>query len=388
MKLLITSIDAIIDNKTGVYFPGIKKALKDFERANEDNSVVIISISEKRLDAIPNDFQKLPIRGDLRKSNELINIIVKHTKLDFNDIFILGAKDDDFILAANAKVILLTADYAKENNPNERIYTEKYGVAIYTPERLTSFFDHYLQLDKPWFYSLQIDDQTTLYGLTDAMTNKQDNRNVRDICESLKSFLKHGNETNKNPFLIYALMSIYRIFKEMSDINYWGYYPSAAVGENAELKNLKEILRKSFKSSRTDHDILIRNTTSPQRKLMSEAARVQNGCDSQFQTIHINPWFKGKIEGKNVCIIDDFTNHGSSCETVRHLLKMAGVNKIIFISLGKFRYDYKMYDYTLKGDVFKSQGYTFSHTGYETLSGTVNNSSSRELLNALNDLIK
>lgn len=389
MKLLITSVDAIINNATGAYFDGIKEVLDYFESLDKDNKVAIISIDESRLNSIPDDFYKLVIGNKwLRSSPDLIEIISKKLGVEYNDIFILGAKDSDMILAANSKIILLTADYAKGNNPEERIYSEGYGIAIFNADRLKFFFEHFLNLSEPWFYSLQVDEQTTLYGLTDAMTNKQEDGDVKKICLKLREFLKDGDDKYKNPFLIYSLMSVYQIFKEVESIKYWGYYPSSTTDENLELKTFKEVLRKSFKSSITQEDLLIRTSNSPQRKMMSDTARINNGCDSQFDSIIINPWFKGKLKGVNVCIIDDFTNHGSSCETVRHLLEKAGVKKIIFISLGKFRYDYKRFHYELEGDVYKVGGYTYKRTGtYDLIKGKVNNHSSIELLNSLKDLI-
>lgn len=388
MKLLITSVDAIIDITTGTYFNGIKESLRNFENLDKGNKVFIISIDKDRLDEVPNDFSKLIIgRYRLRSSPELIKIISDRTGTNYNDIFILGAKDSDMILAANAKIILLTADYAKSNNPTERIYTGGYGIAIYEPKRLDFFFEHFLNLAEPWYYKLEIDERTTLYGLTNAMTKLETNPDVKAICEKLRAYLKSGLSQFRSPFLIYALVSVYQIFKEVEDINYWGYYPSSTGLENTELKTFKEVLRKSFKSSPKTEDILIRHTKSVARKTMSESDRVKNGCDSEFDSIIVNPIFKHLIKGKNVCIIDDFTNHGSSSETVRHLLQNAGAKKIIFISLGKFRTDYKMFDYTLGGNVF-SAGYSYKRSGnYTALTGTINKHYSEELIHSLNHLI-
>jgi hypothetical protein len=388
MKLLITSIDAIIDITTGTYFKGIKESLKYFESLDKDNKVFVISIDKERLDDVPDDFSKLIIgRKHLRSSPELIRIISQRTKTNYNDIFILGAKDSDMILGANAKLILLTADYAKSNNPTERIYTGGYGIAIYEPKRLDFFFEHFLNLAEPWYYKLEIDERTTLYGLTNAMTRMETNPDVKAICEKLRGYLKSGLSKFRSPFLIYALVSVYQIFKEVEDINYWGYYPSSTGDENIELKTFKEVLRKSFKSSTKTEDILIRHTQSVARKTLSEMERVKNGCDSEFDSIIVNPIFKHLIKGKNVCIIDDFTNHGSSCETVRHLLQKAGVKKIIFISLGKFRTDYKMFDYSLDGNVFSS-GYNYKRRGnYTSLTGVINRNYSDDLIHSLNHLV-
>ena len=388
MKLLITSVDAIIDNETGTYFEGIKDVLNYFESIDYDNRVVIISINQERLDSVPNDFHKLHVSGLQRKGVRFIQKINQNLEIEYKDIMVLGGKVDDMILAANSKLIFLNADYSKTNNPADKIFEMNYGVIIAKATRLKFFFDHFLKIKEPWYYRLEIDKQTTLYGLTNAMTKIETNPDVKLICEQLKYFLKVGVSDYKNPFLIYALMSVNQIFNEASEINYWGYYPSSNGSENLELKTFKEVLRRNFKSSTSTEDILLRIKPSIPRKSLNEDTRIKNGCDSEFDTIILNPYFEEKIKGKNVCIIDDFTNHGSSCETVRHLLQLAGVNKIIFISLGKFRTDYKVFEYKLKGNIF-AVGYSYKRIGkYTPLTGTVNKKYSQGLIDSLNDIIR
>ncbi|CAM4389444.1 phosphoribosyltransferase [Flavobacterium terrigena] len=387
MKLLITSIDALIDNLTEDYFDGIKEALDYFESLNEDNTVVIISIHQDRLDAIPNDFEKVCVNANYRRGTGLIQYINNKIKINFSDILILGAKEDDLFLAANSKLVLLTADYARENNPDDKLYTYRYGIGILSPARLRYFFEHFLNINNPWYYRLKVDDSTELYGLTNAMTNMELNPDVKAIGNSLKGFLKSGITEFKNPFLIYSLISAYQNHSEFNEINYWGYYPSSTGKENEVLKTFKEVLRKTFSSSRKTDDILIRHKPSAARKNMSAAERISNGCNSEFDTIILNPVYKHLLRGKNVCIIDDYTTHGSSCETVRKLLKKAGVNKIIFIALGKFKVDYKIYDYEIDGDVYKV-GYTYKCSGeFTAVRGTINPDYKTNLIESLNHLL-
>ena len=388
MKLLIAAVDAIIDKTTNKYFPGIKEALDKFESLAKGNTVYIISISRERLNLVPKDFKKLIVLDySIRRSGKLIGIISQRDGTAFQDIIVLGSKDDDLMLSANAKVLLLTADYAKGNNPAARLYTQGYGIGILTTEKLKLFFERFLNVDEPWYYSIDVDGDTKLFGLTNAMTGKMSDVELIQICDKFRVYLKSGKANYRNQFLIYSLICTYRIFNEMEDIDYWGYYPSSQVGVNDELFDLKEILRKSF-NSRNDRDIFIRHKNSPKRQYMSAADRKSDGCNSQFNSIHLNPWFKGRLKGKNICIIDDFTNFGTSCETVRHLLKAAGVNKIVFIALGKFRDEYIKYDYRLKGDLFTPKGFDYSQDGMTSLKGKINNESSNELYESLNHIVE
>ena len=91
------------------------------------------------------------------------------------------------------------------------------------------------------------------------------------------------------------------------------------------------------------------------------------------------------MEGKCVCIIDDFTTYGTSCETARVLLEEAGVERLIFICLGKFGKEFHSYSYTLKGDLYDNFSYTKrKHTN---LSGKFNYNANFEFIKTLGKLI-
>ncbi|KAF2331496.1 phosphoribosyltransferase [Flavobacterium nitrogenifigens] len=386
MKLIITSTDALFDKEKQEFFPGSLEALQYFKSLSSDHKVVVISNHAETLEVIPEGIYTLNLSEIkwIRKSPKLIEYISTKLNILFEDIIVLGSKDDDMILAANARILLLTADYAKKNNPDDRIYSEGYGIGILSIDRLYYFFDHYLNIATPWFFSHSIDESFKLFGLTNAMTGQMRDRTEIEICNHLRSHLKAGYEKGKSPFRIYSLLSLYRIFKEIRDINYWACYPSSSGEPNEALISIKEVLRKSF-GSRTTQDLLIRHKPSVKRNMLSAGSRVSDGCDSQFDSIHLNPYYKGKIKGKNFCIIDDFSTHGTSSETVRHLLQHEGANKVIFIALGKFKLTYKMYDYSLSGDLY-APAYKYTKNGiYKEISGVINNSGSEELLDSLKD---
>ncbi|QNK78103.1 phosphoribosyltransferase [Winogradskyella sp. PAMC22761] len=216
------------------------------------------------------------------------------------------------------------------------------------------------------------------------MTGLMDSATEIDICNHLKLHLKDGHDKGENPFRVYSLLSAYRIFSEIDKIYGWGYYPSSDGKVNTPLLTIKEILRKSFKS-RPKEDILFRHKPSVKRSKQNASSRASAGCDNQFDSIHLNPYYRGKIKGRNFCVIDDFNTHGTSCETVRHLLEKAGADKIIFISLGKYKVTYKKYNYTIEGDVF-TPNYTYTRNGdFSEDRGVINNDSSNELLKSLRD---
>jgi hypothetical protein len=386
LKILITSPDAIYDKQNGENFKGVIEALDFFLSLSKNNEVVVVSLHSETLQTVPDSFNKLDLSQNkkLRKSPDLIRRISKKLGVVYADFLVLGAKDDDMILAANAKILLLTAVYANNNNPEGRIYSEKYGIAVYDHTRLKYFFEHYIDIETPWYFSYTINKSAKIYGLTNAMTGFMDDTSEINISNHLKNHLKDGHDKGENSFRIYSLLSAYRIFPEIDKIYAWGYYPSSNGAVNEPLLAIKEILRKSFKSSPKE-DILIRHKPSVKRSRQNAGDRASAGCDNQFDSIYLNPRFRDKIKGRDFCIIDDFSTHGTSCETVRHLLEKAGANKVIFISLGKYKVTYKTYDYAIKGDVF-TPNYTYKRNGnFTEKRGVINNDSSSELLTSLRD---
>lgn len=386
MKVLITSTDALVDSETEEFFEGIEDALDGFLALDVDNKVIVISVSAEKLKAIPDKYNPFPIKAKYRGSAALITLCEEEYGVEFSDIMVLGCKDRDMYMAANAKILLLTAKYAENNNPEEAIYTTGYGLQITSPDRLTFFFNHFLNIDTPWYFKLPVSETTEIYALTNANTYSASKDMVR-MNNEFSACLKEGNGTFRNLFTIYFLLSTYRIFKELQGVKYWGIYPSSGTELNQDLEYFKEQARKSF-GCKTSHPLFLKQRATPKRHDQNKATRKARGCQDQLESIVINPWYKGRLSGETVCVIDDFTTYGTSCETARHLLEAAGVEKLIFIALGKFGKEYIKYDYdleTLPNGLYT--GLTCEYVDADYLDGEFNTASNRSLIDSLGDLI-
>ena len=86
------------------------------------------------------------------------------------------------------------------------------------------------------------------------------------------------------------------------------------------------------------------------------------GSSKHLDSININPYYRGKLSGKTVCILDDYVTNWPSFEALRNLLLKAGVARVIFVAIGRFRRGsegvYQKEDYQILGDVFSSN-YTY-----------------------------
>lgn len=383
MKLLITSPDALMDHEKNEPFNDVFTALDYFLENNNENTVVVVSVDKKKLSDIDKKYNPIEIRSNLRGSAELVNILIKKLNCNYSDVIILGCKDHDVYTASNSKTLLLRADFAKPNNPVSIIYQKEYGVEINTPQSLMAFFKHYFLIKTPWFYKLEVDSITTLYALTEANTYDKKIDYVK-LCTDFRNCLKSGENQYLYPFTVYFLISTYMIFREMAGIKFWAIYPTSTGEVNADLEFFLKKARESY-GGRPKAPIFLRHTISQKRHYKKSDERIKDGCKSQFATIRLNPKFQGKLKGESVCVIDDFTTYGSSCETIRHLLKEAGVSKIIFIALGKFGHNYYKYNYKINGDVFNE--YTAEEVKpYELIAGDKNPASNMDFLLSINSL--
>jgi len=384
MKLLITSPDAIIDRSSGNFFQDIVEILDELIK-NDSIRIIVFSSHSEKLVNIPDRFKPMEISFSKKGGGHIIETIREKTAYkEYSDMIVLGATDNDFFMSSNKKLLLLAPLWAENNNPDSKVY--KYGLRLSSPKALRLLFNKFISISNPWYYKLQVADNTVIYSLINANTMYCDNSDVRRLNYNFKDCLKNHNTTYRFIFNIYFQIAANNILKELRDINYWGIYPSSTTAINEDLDYFKERLRKMY-SCKTDEQILIRSREVSRRHSSDKTQRIADGCDSQFGSIIVNDYYKKKIRGKNICIIDDFTTYGSSCETTRHLLTQAG---IVFLTLGKFGINYYKYNYVLSGNIYTAGGYTFERIGEPAYmsDGEYNYDFAIDYVNSLGGLIK
>lgn len=384
MKLLLTSVDAVIDYETGKPFDGIIEVFDLFRSLATGNEVIVLSSHKDKLAMLPEEVPSALIEN--RGSNSPIEkYLIERT--EFNDrskIVVLAANEADFRTAVNTKLLFIGAGYAK-NYLNEDSKAYKYGLQVQTVDELAEFFDRFLNVENPWYYRLDVSDDFAVYSLTSSNTMGNKSHDAVTLSNKFRQCLKQGNERTRGAFISYFIVGIYNIVKEVENIDYWGVYPSSRVEQNSDLEYFKELARTTFKVRKND-PLFIRHTKSVKRNEY-RGNRVDFGCENQFETMIINPAYKGKLAGKTVGVIDDFTTFGTSAETVRALLEKEGVAKVVFITLGKFGRDYYKYSYQIEGDVY-SPGYTFTRTAEpRLLRGSTNSASDTVFVNCLKGLV-
>lgn len=385
MKIIITSTDALIDKRTNTFFPGILDALRYFKTLVPGNEVMVLSGHADSLDAIPAEFHPVNIPLKFRGSDYPIQLIMDNNPTfgDRGKIFILAANDADLRTAANSKVLLLSAIYSKSNNPTSRVFD--YGIKVSNIASLTQFFERFSNINKPWFFNLSLGNSFTSYALINANSMGLRSEDAFDISDKFQQCIKQGNITYREALAKYFLMSVYQIVNTVESVDVWAIYPSSASSTNPDLEYFKDLARKAF-NKRAVEPLFIRHTPAAKRHKTAKSIRLADGCDSQFATMHLNPYYRGKIEDKTICIIDDFNTYGSSSEASRNLLLAAGAAKVIFISLGKFGREYIKIDYEFDGDLY-SPGYKYRKKYTASVDGNFNNTADGAMLDSLKGIV-
>lgn len=388
MKVILTSPDALIDFEEHEFFPGVAEVLDKLQEEGKIKGTIVVSSDVYKLRGIPKKFNPIQVSRAAKQGTGFVNIIVEKLPevAAHHDLMVLGANDGDLRMSANSKLLLFSAQFAQKNNPDSSVFD--YGVNITTPQDFYNFIDLFHGIGEQCFFELEVDENTWLYSITNANSFYEEDRRLKVIREKMKDFLKNHAIEYGDLFNYYFLMSLYTKVKALRRIDYWCVYPSSKrYSYNQDVLLLKEQARKIFKCKTSD-EIFIRVSDSPKRSEMEQMMRERDGCNSQFDTIILNDVYRKKIKGKTICVIDDFTTYGSSCETARVLLLTAGAAAVVFVTIGKYGNVYIKHDYQIQGDVFEP-GYRYIRKSAPLkLYGTRNRSADREIKNILGGIAR
>ena len=170
-------------------------------------------------------------------------------------------------------------------------------------------------------------------------------------------------------------------FREVQD---WAVAPSSSGVPNQTMEGLKEHVRWMM-YGRKEEPIFIRHTPTSKSRFDDGLLRQNpNYCQKHFRSIRVNEHYMRKLEGRVVCVFDDYLTNGNTFESLRNLLVACKVSKIIFISIGKFRgfYEscYVQKSFNITGNVYTGF-YDATFDGIEPHLASFNDAARRSLEN-------
>lgn len=276
---------------------------------------------------------------------------------------IVGNKDAHFQDAVNAKLLFIVPTFLNYEN---KAYT--YGIKVNTLKQLVQFIET-LSNQNSWYSTIKLPDETQVISLSDGRSYPKYAKTVeeREIVKLFRAILKDKKTNMYEVYLYHFLAAISNRRDQFFDVNDWACFPSSSSGNitSNEMYKFKEVVRCMMKggtprnSAYTSYpNLFVRYKDNIKTHSLSSYERTQIGATTHFDTIHINPAYRDKLKGRKVCVFDDYLTHGNSFEAARNLLRKAGVSNIIFVTLGRFPYDYMFQEYSISGDIY-TPNYTY-----------------------------
>ncbi|MFZ8007318.1 phosphoribosyltransferase [Bacillus licheniformis] len=360
----------VFDDNFNMY-PGIKEL---FENLNSDDHVIIvISHDSDSISTMTNIFKEtfeFEVRCSYRKAiREYVN------EKNASDFILVGSSDEDLILAANKKVLIINPGWSVKQDEKPA----RYGITLERPSQLVEAV-RIIDNQNRWYYKLVVDEKTTVLALTSANTKNRDVvHSEKEVLEGFEKSLKSGNRRYFNTLYFHLISGVMKS-QDLREVELWGIFPSSSGQINKEVEELKERCR-YLTGKRMNEPLFIRHTQVNKSHHTDYNTRLQVGCIKHFNSIVLNPYYSKRIKGKVVCVIDDYVTNGTSFETARNLLLKAGAKKVILVALGRFRrghqgvYQQEVYD--LNGDITKP-GYQYNLKYKKNLNEGLYDSSARD----------
>lgn len=279
----------------------------------------------------------------------------------------LGIVEEDAHIAFNNKIPLLMPEGISELNQQLNDKIRKYGIPFNEFSDIIDCFKVF-EIHKNNYFHWDGNNNfhvISLFNANSMHTPQKEQRIKRFFQDVLKG---SGDNIEYKTYLILSFFLLNEVTTNnmFSNVKYWGTFPSSNTDNvDTAASSLKETIRTVLnglpraKPHQEAENILIRHTGREKKHNSSTTTRRQDKCQSDFDTLIVNPELVDKIIGKEVCIIDDYITKGYSAEATKHLLLAAGASKVIFLSLGKFGSEYFITEYEIEGDL-KNPGYNYN----------------------------
>ena len=276
---------------------------------------------------------KCPNRGRRNIAKE----ILEHIQGNIDTSVIISTSDMDIIMAANSGLLSLTAGWVDQLESKPR----NNGIIINSLDGVTKALE-LLKGTETW-YSVYERNDFKIFSLLNAGDFKNLDE-LKPLIKKLKEDLKIAPDIHRPLFGLLLASSLLKT-EELKSVNYMGIYPSSSPTEFKEelIYSYYETSKFAISNKSRKEPIFIRNKKSLKRHLDSSDNRFNPNL--QLSTININHYYKDKLQGKSVLVLDDFVTNGTSFWVANALLKKAGASRVFGVSLGK--YGKRLHDYKI-----------------------------------------
>ncbi|MEO6324897.1 MAG: phosphoribosyltransferase [Thermoanaerobaculia bacterium] len=281
-----------------------------------------------------------------RQDGTIIADLSKEFEIPCHDFLVLGAIDEDVQMAKNGRGVLLSAGWLPLSP------AARYGISVLTAEEFLAV----VKLVESWPGSWYFEGSEPLYAVR-ALTNVS-GMNVTDAqaawAKRVVNAVKNGGP-RLQALLVVGARSLLQSGGDSTHDLMFGLYPSSGSANNDTevLSDFTHRLRTTtsrVRFAKKATPLLIRHVASTKRSRGGVTDRADPR--EQIETLHLNPFYRGKVTGRHVILLDDCTTYGVSFGVAASLLRAAGAEAVTCVALGKFGNQLRYFEIALTGDPF------------------------------------
>lgn len=289
------------------------------------------------------------------------------------DVVVIAASDIDIQMGKNGKALVVGAGWTGTG------YTKSLGIRASNAAELQEV----VRLTSSWAGNWWFSGAGKFYSvraLADLSTYGKDYTQAA-FANSLTSTAKNGGVKLNSLLAITARSLLMDGFGEVADL-FWGVYPSSNSANNDTeiLSDFTQRLRTTVsrvRNAAAGKPLFIRHAASVKRSAGGAVDRTDPS--DQITTLHINPYYRGKLNGRNVVVIDDCTTYGVSFGVAAAFLRKAGAASVTGVAVGKFGSQLRYFDIDIKTSDPFSPVRDFSINASNILSGTTSQHTQNDL---------
>ena len=285
--------------------------------------------------------QIIVCQGDIHKKKpapDFVNRVCEEAGVKHSEVLYLGDDDKtDAFCAINARVLPFSAHYSNARTKME------YGIPFLETADINRYLRSFGSQNDPYLgWTLKSrcsDTEKDIY-----FGSVFGSHGEIGLTNHLKSFFKENNRRWFN--LNFSMEILFHFFLSQvylsgiaRKIDWITVYPGhQRDSHNPVLEEFSGYLTKVFKQQ-FKKDLIVRHTDAVKSQSMPGGNR---NIFNQFSTLKLNSKYRGKLTGKTVLVLDDFTTSGCSLEAARRLLLQGEAKNVICLAMAKYRHDHTL----------------------------------------------
>jgi hypothetical protein len=290
--------------------------------------------------------QFLHVRG--RQQGNWLQDQAEKSNVPPHQVIVVAASREDLQMAKNNRALLLGVDWADDK------YVATVGLKVVNPSDLAEL----VRLAQDWngrSWLRAEGDNYSVEALCDASSTQFKSEEQQKFGRAVTEAVKVGTTTLNSILALTAGSLIRAGIPEVKNL-LWGVYPSSS-SNNDDTETLSDFASRlrttvsRVQFARLGEPLFQRHHPSAKRSAGEGGDR--KDPTGEVESLHLNPFYKSRLTGRNVVVLDDFTTYGVSMGVAAGFLRAAKASSMTGIALGKFGNQLRNYEVQICSDPFR-----------------------------------